>query len=247
MTPNTRDLKSVFVQALEQSPAWREPPTSTASAAATTSSVPGSRRCSTSISGPAPPTDRRPTWRPATRRRTGPRASPTRGRRPSRPGPRPMRARSPMGRAPGSGLTCCSRRSARAGWVPSIWPSSRIPSAARSRLKVIKPGMDTAQVVARFEAERQALAMMDHPNIARVFDAGATGSGRPYFVMELVDGVPITQYCDRGPARAARAAGAVRARSATRSSTPIRRGSSTATSSRRTSWSRRTTAGRCRR
>jgi serine/threonine protein kinase len=63
-------------------------------------------------------------------------------------------------------------------------------------LKVIKPGMDTRQVVARFEAERQALAMMDHPNIARVFEAGATESGRPYFVMELVRGTPITRYCD---------------------------------------------------
>ena len=65
-------------------------------------------------------------------------------------------------------------------------------------LKVIKPGMDTGQVIARFEAERQALAMMDHPAIAKVLDAGATDSGRPYFVMELVrDGVPISDYCDR--------------------------------------------------
>jgi eukaryotic-like serine/threonine-protein kinase len=63
-------------------------------------------------------------------------------------------------------------------------------------LKVLKPGMDTRQVVARFEAERQALAIMDHPNIARVLDAGETESGRPYFVMELVKGVRITQYCD---------------------------------------------------
>jgi serine/threonine protein kinase len=63
-------------------------------------------------------------------------------------------------------------------------------------LKIIKPGMDTRQVVARFEAERQALAMMDHPNIAKVLDAGTTESGRPYFVMELVKGVPITKYCD---------------------------------------------------
>ena len=63
-------------------------------------------------------------------------------------------------------------------------------------LKIIKPGMDTQQVIARFEAERQALAMMDHPNIAKVLDAGATDSGRPYFVMELVKGVPITKYCD---------------------------------------------------
>jgi serine/threonine protein kinase/tetratricopeptide (TPR) repeat protein len=63
-------------------------------------------------------------------------------------------------------------------------------------LKVIKPGMDSRQVVARFEAERQALALMDHPNIARVFDGGATTTGRPYFVMELVRGVPITNFCD---------------------------------------------------
>jgi len=63
-------------------------------------------------------------------------------------------------------------------------------------LKVIKPGMDSRQVIARFESERQALALMDHPHIARVFDAGATTEGRPYFAMELVDGVPITKYCD---------------------------------------------------
>ena len=63
-------------------------------------------------------------------------------------------------------------------------------------LKIIKPGMDTRQVIARFEAERQALAMMDHPNIAKVLDAGTTDTGRPYFVMELVKGVPITEYCD---------------------------------------------------
>ena len=64
-------------------------------------------------------------------------------------------------------------------------------------LKVIKPGMDTAQVIARFEAERQALALMDHSHIAKVLDAGTTDSGRPFFVMELVHGVPITEYCDR--------------------------------------------------
>jgi len=70
------------------------------------------------------------------------------------------------------------------------------PVQRRVALKIIKPGMDTRQVIARFEAERQALAMMDHPNIARVLDAGTTGSGRPYFVMELVKGVSITRYCD---------------------------------------------------
>src|SRR5271165_5937674 len=64
-------------------------------------------------------------------------------------------------------------------------------------LKVLKPGMDTRQVIARFEAERQALALMDHPNIARVLDAGETASGRPHFVMELVKGAPITDYCDQ--------------------------------------------------
>ncbi len=70
------------------------------------------------------------------------------------------------------------------------------PIRRRVALKVIKLGMDTKQVIARFEAERQALAMMDHPNIARVFDAGATDTGRPYFAMELVSGLPITEYCD---------------------------------------------------
>jgi serine/threonine-protein kinase len=64
-------------------------------------------------------------------------------------------------------------------------------------LKIIKAGMDTREVIARFEAERQALAMMDHLNIAKVLDAGATESGRPYFVMELVKGIPITEFCDR--------------------------------------------------
>ncbi len=71
------------------------------------------------------------------------------------------------------------------------------PVERRVALKIIKLGMDTRAVIARFEAERQALAMMDHPNIARVLDAGATEAGRPYFVMELVKGEPITTYCDR--------------------------------------------------
>ena len=71
------------------------------------------------------------------------------------------------------------------------------PVRRKVALKVLKPGMDTRQVVARFEAERQALAIMDHPNIARVFDGGATESGRPYFVMELVKGIPITEFCDQ--------------------------------------------------
>src|SRR3954462_12843416 len=71
------------------------------------------------------------------------------------------------------------------------------PVRRKVALKVIKPGMDSREVIGRFEAERQALALMDHPNIARVLDAGATESGHPYFVMELVRGLPITDYCDR--------------------------------------------------
>jgi hypothetical protein len=83
------------------------------------------------------------------------------------------------------------------GGFGTVWAAEqREPVKRRVALKVIKLGMDTRQVIARFEAERQALAMMDHPNIAKVLDAGATQTGRPYFVMELVKGVPIVQYCD---------------------------------------------------
>jgi serine/threonine protein kinase len=71
------------------------------------------------------------------------------------------------------------------------------PFNRRVAIKIIKPGMDSKSVIARFEAERQALALMDHPNIAKVFDAGTTESGRPYFVMELIRGVRITEYCDQ--------------------------------------------------
>ena len=70
------------------------------------------------------------------------------------------------------------------------------PVVRKVALKIVKLGMDTRQVIARFNAEQQALAMMNHPNIAQVFDAGATEHGRPYFVMELVRGVPITDFCD---------------------------------------------------
>src|SRR5437762_10319699 len=83
------------------------------------------------------------------------------------------------------------------GGMGTVWMAEQTqPVQRKVALKVIKPGMDSRQVIARFEAERQALAMMDHVNIARVFDAGATEVGRPYFVMELVHGVPITRYCD---------------------------------------------------
>jgi WD40 repeat protein len=83
------------------------------------------------------------------------------------------------------------------GGFGTVWMAEQEePVRRRVALKIIKLGMDTREVVARFEAERQALAMMEHPNIARVFDGGATDTGRPYFVMELVKGVPITVYCD---------------------------------------------------
>jgi eukaryotic-like serine/threonine-protein kinase len=83
------------------------------------------------------------------------------------------------------------------GGFGSVWAAEqREPVKRRVALKIIKLGMDTKQVVARFEAERQALAMMDHPNIAKVLDAGTTDTGRPFFVMELVKGIPITKYCD---------------------------------------------------
>ena len=70
------------------------------------------------------------------------------------------------------------------------------PIKRRVALKLIKAGRDTEQIIARFDAERQALAMMDHANIARIFDAGTTEDGSPYFVMELVKGIPLTEYCD---------------------------------------------------
>jgi len=84
------------------------------------------------------------------------------------------------------------------GGMGTVWMAEqREPVRRRVALKIIKLGMDTKQVVARFEAERQALALMDHPHIAKVLDAGATETGRPYFVMEYIRGVPILEYCDR--------------------------------------------------
>ncbi|MFC1794757.1 serine/threonine protein kinase, partial [Planctomycetota bacterium] len=84
------------------------------------------------------------------------------------------------------------------GGFGAVWAAEqKKPVKRRVALKIIKLGMDTKQVVARFEAERQALALMDHPNIAKVLDAGATDTGRPYFVMELVRGIPIIEYCDQ--------------------------------------------------
>jgi WD40 repeat protein/tRNA A-37 threonylcarbamoyl transferase component Bud32 len=84
------------------------------------------------------------------------------------------------------------------GGMGEVWVADQLePIRRRVALKMIKPGMDSRSVLARFEAERQALALMDHPNIARVLDAGTTEDGRPFFVMELVKGTPITEFCDR--------------------------------------------------
>ena len=84
------------------------------------------------------------------------------------------------------------------GGMGEVWEAEQEkPVRRKVALKLIKLGMDTKQVVARFESERQALALMNHPNIARVFDAGATEQGRPYFAMEHVKGESITTYCDR--------------------------------------------------
>ncbi|HTS30181.1 MAG TPA: protein kinase [Bryobacteraceae bacterium] len=84
------------------------------------------------------------------------------------------------------------------GGMGSVYLAEQLEPIRRGvALKVVKLGMDTAQVLARFHNERQALAMMDHPNIAQIFDAGATAKGRPYFVMEYIEGAPITQHCDR--------------------------------------------------
>src|SRR6516165_8775335 len=83
------------------------------------------------------------------------------------------------------------------GGMGTVWMAQQQEPVKRLvAVKLIKAGMDSKQVIARFEAERQALALMDHANIARVLDAGTTGVGRPYFVMDLVKGVPITRYCD---------------------------------------------------
>jgi non-specific serine/threonine protein kinase/serine/threonine-protein kinase len=83
------------------------------------------------------------------------------------------------------------------GGMGEVWlAEQKHPVRRRVAIKLIKPGMDTREVVARFESERQALALMNHPAIAKVYDAGSTPQGRPYFVMEYVNGIAITQYCD---------------------------------------------------
>ncbi len=106
--------------------------------------------------------------------------------------------RAPLLEGPGTmlGPYRLLERIGQGGFGTVFLAEQQVPIVRRVAVKLLKPGMDTERVVARFEAERQALAMMDHPNIARVIDAGATPSGRPFFVMDLVTGSPISSYCD---------------------------------------------------
>jgi non-specific serine/threonine protein kinase/serine/threonine-protein kinase len=84
------------------------------------------------------------------------------------------------------------------GGMGEVWlAEQKVPIRRRVAIKLIKAGMDSREVIARFESERQTLALMDHPAIARVLDAGSTANGIPYFVMEYVAGTPITKYCDK--------------------------------------------------
>ncbi|MCB9846086.1 MAG: tetratricopeptide repeat protein [Phycisphaeraceae bacterium] len=130
-------------------------------------------------------------------------AHPTANKAPSPNGPTPSSAAATIGDAPRErpGQTIGRYKLLEQigeGGFGSVWAAEqKEPVRRRVALKIIKLGMDTRQVIARFEAERQALAMMDHPNIAKVLDAGATETGRPYFIMELVKGVPILDYCDK--------------------------------------------------
>ena len=110
------------------------------------------------------------------------------------------RRRQSATRQPGRSVrTGCFSSSARAAWAKCGSRSRSRPIRRTVALKLIKAGMDTKAVVARFESERQALALMDHPNIAHVYDAGTTPEGRPYFVMEYVQGQPITRLLRQAP------------------------------------------------
>lgn len=116
----------------------------------------------------------------------------------SSPESTPTAGRSPISEGPGTqiGRYKLLQKIGEGGFGVVYMAGQVCPVRRKVAIKIIKPGMDTHAVIARFEAERQALALMDHPNIARVFDGGATESGRPYFVMELVKGIPVTDYCD---------------------------------------------------
>jgi serine/threonine protein kinase len=110
------------------------------------------------------------------------------------------------------------------GGMGEVWMAEQQnPVRRRVALKLIKSDSPTKEIIARFEAERQALAMMDHPNIAKVLDVGQTDIGQPYFVMDLVQGVPITDYCDRNKLTPPRAVGVVCASLSSNSTRPSER------------------------
>jgi RIO-like serine/threonine protein kinase len=108
-------------------------------------------------------------------------------------------ATSPLAEVPGTivGRYTLLEKIGEGGMAVVYMAEQKRPIRRKVAFKIIKLGMDTKQVIARFEAERQALAIMDHPNVAHVYDAGTTETGRSYFVMELVRGVSITEYCDK--------------------------------------------------
>ena len=115
------------------------------------------------------------------------------------------------------------------GGMGDVWVAEQLqPVRRRVAIKLIKPGMDSRQVLSRFELERQALALMDHPNIAKVLDGGVTDEGHPFFAMEFVKGVPITEYCDSVPGQRRRASPSFRAGLPGGASTRIKRESSIA-------------------
>ena len=116
------------------------------------------------------------------------------------------------------------------GGMGEVWVAKQSePVKRKVALKLIKTGMDSRAVLQRFEQERQALAMMDHPNIAKVLDGGLTPTGQPFFVMELVNGLPLNKFCDETEAHDRESGWNCSCRSARRCSTRTRRASSTAT------------------
>ena len=166
-----------------------------------------------------PPTCRLPSrpesTGPTGRRRRSPAPIPMPPRPRDRRSPTPRAARVPTGE--GIGTVIAGRYTLveviGEGGMGSVYLASQTEPVKRQvALKLIKTGMDSRGVLARFDAERQALALMDHPNIARIYDGGLTPAGQPFFVMELVQGVPLTDYCDRQRLTVQGPAGAVRVR-----------------------------------
>ncbi len=174
MTSRQLDEEAIFHVAREISRSeTHDPTTSTRSVPATRLSASASRRC----------------WKSTRQEQDFLKSSPE---------PAPTVDQPPISEGPGHqiGRYKLLQKIGEGGFGVVYMAEQQRPVRRKVALKIIKPGMDTHAVVARFEAERQALALMDHPNIARVLDGGTTDSGRPYFVMELVRGVPITEYCD---------------------------------------------------